>query len=140
MAYCTQADIEAIFGTANVATWSNLGNSSTTADTNRIAAAIEEADAEVDGRFRGSQYALPLATATAATPMAIKVIAARIAGASLYESRSIVTVSEDETPTGSKVAAARREAHRSMDRYLSGRASLDAVKEGTGSVGPFSVA
>ena len=59
MAYSTQADIENIFGTANVVRWSQLDPSSTTADTARIALAITNADAMINATFAGSQYVVP---------------------------------------------------------------------------------
>jgi len=60
MAYAQQSDIEDVFGTDNVATWSQLDNDVTTADTDRIARAIAWADAYINNRMRGLRWRIPI--------------------------------------------------------------------------------
>jgi len=59
MTYCTQADIENIFGAVNVATWSQLDNDTEDADTARIAKAIEWATSWLDEWAWGDNDADP---------------------------------------------------------------------------------
>lgn len=60
MPYATQADIEDVWGSANVATWSQLDNAVDTADPARIARAIAWADSYINSRLRGLRWALPI--------------------------------------------------------------------------------
>lgn len=59
--YIDGQDIANKFGTDNVTKWSQLDNTLTTANTTRIASAISYAEAEINGFFRDSRYAVPLA-------------------------------------------------------------------------------
>lgn len=85
--YITQTDIENVFGSGNVATWSNLSGG-TTADSTRIAEAIAYAEQTINDRFRGSRYTVPM-TATSGTLYQVKAWAARLAGVWLYRARGM---------------------------------------------------
>lgn len=82
MAYIVQADIENVFGKDNVARWSNL-DGEVGADVTRIATAISVAEEDVENRFRGGKYAIPLTPAS----QIIKSWCARLAGIWLFENR-----------------------------------------------------
>jgi phage gp36-like protein len=85
MAYSTQSDIENIFGTANVARWSQLSPTVQTADAARIALSIENADAEIDSIFYGSRYLVPFSGPN----IKVRDWSAKLAGVWLYTSRAV---------------------------------------------------
>lgn len=82
--YAAQSDVEAVFGVQNVALWSNLTNTGTTADAARITTAIGKAQASIDSRFRTSRYVVPFSP----VPSEVTDWTAKLAGIWLYESRS----------------------------------------------------
>lgn len=137
MAYCTQSDIEQIFGVRNVATWSNLDNSSTSADGPRINAAIEYARTWLDDRFAGGRYQLPLTTDGSNVPSTIRDLAARLAGVWLYESRGMDEQDENGRPFN-RLAFHRRYVERQVLRFISERDLLNAVRR-QGAAGQSSV-
>jgi phage gp36-like protein len=83
--YIAQSDLEDLFGINNIAVWSNLDDTNTTADTNRIARAIVFAENYVESRLRGTTVAVPLDTVT---PILTNIIAT-IAGYWLYSPRGM---------------------------------------------------
>ena len=91
MSYSVQADIENVFGKDNVARWSNLDGEAG-ADTARIATAIAVADEDIDNRFRGGRYALPLNPASET----VKNWSARLAGIWLFENRPSYNKAENQ--------------------------------------------
>lgn len=125
MSYCTQTDIENIFGQANIAVWSNLENDSLNADATRIAAAIAFADAHIDARLHAGRFALPLRGQTGSLPQ-IADLAARLAGIWLYEARAQDAPAADTHPT-SRFAAMRRQVDQQLTRYLIGQDQLPAI-------------
>lgn len=122
--YITQADIENVFGTENVATWSNLDSDSTTADTDRITAAIAWAEQEINDRFRGGPYALPFSALSSGGLRPIIDWCAKLAGAWLYQSRGI----DLET---NPVADALLSVESSIRAYQAGQRRLDCARSGT---------
>lgn len=64
MPYATQTNLENLFGTEQVARWSQLDQSLTTTDATRVAAAIAYADAQIDTALAGGPYTVPLALGT----------------------------------------------------------------------------
>jgi hypothetical protein len=87
--YASQADVEDVFGVANVAQWSSQDDSAQVADGQRLQRALDYADAAIDDFFRGGPYAVPLApSASAAT---VRRWAAVLAGTWLYQSRVSAT-------------------------------------------------
>jgi len=126
--YCTQDDVEQIYGAANVAKWAdldNLGNVVTIAA--RIAAAIAWACNEIDSRFRKFIYDLPLANAEGDTPLEVTNIAATLVGVWLYENRGIQDFNPDTGASVHKLEWNRRRAERTMREILSSTRTLDAV-------------
>ncbi len=118
MAYAVQADIEAIYGTKNVARWSNLDSDSTTVNATRTAAAIAWASATVDDRFRRSAYTVPFVALLGTYPQSFVDIVAKLAGVWLYNSRGLRDAGAGEE--GNRITAHRREAEELMDLYHSG--------------------
>jgi hypothetical protein len=111
-AYCTQADVEAFYGPANVRAWASLTNNESSADVaTRIAAAIETACAEIDDSLRGGPYTVPFSDAPDA-PKMIKRAAVLLTGVELYSARG----SEDFDPKGQPVN--RLSAHEAKARRI----------------------
>lgn len=119
--YIAQADIETVFGTGNVAIWSNLSGGRT-ADTTRIAEAIAYAEQIIDDRFRGSRYAVPLTTADGNTLNQVKAWAARLAGIWLYRARGM----NDEEGTN-KLEGIEERVLAEMSDYLAGARRMAAT-------------
>ena len=89
MAYIIRADIEAIFGVTNVATWADLDNDEdATKITNRIGAAISFAEGLFEGRLRNGRYQLPLTVSGTGLDL-VKTINATIAGDWCYRARGL---------------------------------------------------
>lgn len=121
MAYSTQTDLEDVYGTTNIAVWSQLNESASraatgvpAADTARIARAIAYADAVINDRFRGFRYDLPFSP----VPTAVVNWSATIAGVWLYRSRGIAAGSD--TAEANRYVGMEANALREMDLYLSG--------------------
>lgn len=129
MPYSTQADIESLFGVENVKQWSNLDNAADEADTDRIAAAIVQADAEIDDIMRNSIYAVPL-VGTQGTLTQITNISAKLAGCWLYRARGTNEVDEGGKPID-RMQAIRKEAMGKLYRYVAGAESLPAARSGS---------
>jgi phage gp36-like protein len=89
--YIEKADIEDVFGKDNVATWSNL-DGDPGADATRIATAISVAEEDVNNRFRGGKYSIPLAPVSDI----VKNWCARLAGIWLFENRPSFNKSETQ--------------------------------------------
>jgi phage gp36-like protein len=123
MAYCTRADINGLFGAENVDSWADLDNrGNATTMKARVDAAIEYADAEIDGYLRGGPYAIPFAT----TPTLIRLASCRLAGVWLYESRRITdTPDEGETE---RVSFHREQAERTLERVRRGDIRLNLTE------------
>lgn len=125
VAIIVQADIENVFGTRNVAMWSNLDNDSETANTSRITVAIATAEDAISDRLRSSRYIVPL-TPNGSHSYTVKHWAAVLAGHWLYSSR----VRGDET---SSVAAQHAQVMAEMDAVAAGGRGIDyATKERAG--------
>lgn len=125
--YTTQADIESVFGVENVAVWSNLENESSTADTDRIADAIENAEEEVESRFAGSMYAVPFTNASGGSGLTrVKSWCARLAGAWLYNSRGARARNSNVDPN--LIRGHYKAALEEMDAHLAGMRRLGCAR------------
>lgn len=134
--YIALSDINNRWGTVNVATWSDLDSNETpdTADATRVAAAIVYAEAVINDKLRGRQYALPLVSSAGTTPSVIVQIAATLAGVWLYAGRGI---GEDEQ--GERMTAAEEKVIAELEQYASGQRVLDAAYEQNEPDTPFAV-
>jgi hypothetical protein len=113
--YAAQSDIESQFGVNNVAAWSQLDNTQTTANVARIQLALNFADARIISTFAGfGNYATPLAPIGTDVALVTR-WAAILAGAWLYQSRGL----RDDDPQGDHVARLASEVESEMLRYRS---------------------
>lgn len=131
MAYCAQADIEAIWGVNNVSStthgsWADMDNDgNATKIAARIAQAVAHADEIVNSRMRSTPYKLDLTTAAGATPVLITHVAAVLAGLWLYEARGKTDVGD----AGIEHAQAfwKKWAYGVLEEIATGKLRLDAV-------------
>jgi hypothetical protein len=116
MPYITQANIEDVAGTQNVLVWSNLDNTTTTADTDRIAAAISWAEARAHTRLR-DRFLIPLQAEEGVLSDNYDVTdtLAKLAASWLYSNRRVQNADAADIPGGW-----RREAEEMMDSWVRG--------------------
>jgi len=134
-AYCTQSDIEDVFGAANVAKWSDLDNDSdaATADTTRIARAIAVASGTLEDRLR-HVYAVPFSGGSLTTT--VKDWCAKLAGVWLYEARGQRDALEGDV-NNNTVRLHKPIVNGEIDEALSGVRRLDLTRVySTTSTGP----
>ena len=133
MSYITQTDIEDIFGTTNVAKWSqrSQASTSTTADTARIADAITYAEDVVNSRFRHvSRYTIPFVATGSAMDQSVVYWCAALAGVWLFNARGATT---DKNADGDGIRSHRAIAMAEMDAVLAGMRRLACQTDpGTG--------
>jgi phage gp36-like protein len=120
--YAAQSDIENVFGTANVALWSQLDPTQSTVDTSRIQTALDNADAQINAFFRDGPYIVPLADAADAAITSSW--AAVLAGAWLYFSRGL----RDDNRDGDKLSTRQLAIYSDMALYKSGIKRLAAAR------------
>jgi phage gp36-like protein len=128
--YAAQADVENKFGANNVARWSQLDNSSSSADEGRISSALQYADATIDGFFRDGPYVTPLVLSSGGA-LAVN-WAATIAGVWLYGNRG----QRDQDKDASKYTAMLAGVMREMGMYKGGVLRLDAARRWPAPTGP----
>lgn len=81
MSYCTQTDLEIVFGAENINKWADADNLEDNGDIlARIAWAIEDAQSDIDSRL-SVRFTTPLET----VPTLIKMLCTKLAGVKLYE-------------------------------------------------------
>ncbi len=121
--YVSQSDLETRFGREAIAKWADPdGDQNTTTVASNVTEAISAAEAEINDRFRGSEYKVPLEGSTTALAQ-IKRIAGAFAAFELYTARGL----RDEVPN--HMAQVREMAEEKIDRYLSGAAVLDCTRK-----------
>lgn len=97
--YCTQSDIEATFGTQNVARWAKLADSDSSATISaRITRAIEVASEEIEDMLRYAGMDIPCEDPDGVTPKSVEQLCADLAGVWLYESRGVDDVDPQGNP------------------------------------------
>ena len=120
--YRTRAQIETQYGAAEVAKWADVdGELDSVAITARIAQAITDADAEIDGRLRGHRYVIPFAT----TPEIIAAISRKLAGVLLYEARGVQDWNVETGQPSHRLEYVRRWCYDALDDIASGKIRLD---------------
>lgn len=113
--YAAQSDIESQFGVDNIAAWSQLDNSVTTADTARIQTSLDYADAKIISTFAGfGNYAIPLAPLGSDVNLVTR-WAAIISGCWLYQTRGL----RNTDPQGNQISQFLAEVNAEMLRYRS---------------------
>jgi len=124
MAYITISDINNVYGSTNVITWSDLTGGDTL-DTTRVAAAIAYAERVADNKFRASRYQVPfVATGGALDPQLVDWVAV-MAGDWLYRSRKIRRNSDTEGQTSASLDRIREE----MAEALAGQIKLGVAEK-----------
>lgn len=126
--YIVQADIESQFGTSNVAAWSNLSNTSTSADTDRIADAIDYAERTVESRLRGRGYTIPLSASSSGALTPVIDWCAKLAGVWLYESRGQRDSAEGSDEDKNRVRFHKADVNKEIDAVVAGCRRLDLVQ------------
>lgn len=97
--YCTQSNIEATFGTNNVANWAKLSDSDSAATiAARITRAITVASEEIDDALRYAGMDIPCEDSDGLTPTSVEQLCADLAGVWLYESRGVDDVDPQGNP------------------------------------------
>jgi phage gp36-like protein len=117
--YITQSNLEDIFGTDNIAVWSNLDNDTTDADTARIVRAIVFAEDYVEARLRNTSVAVPLASVTPT----LTHILATIAAYWLYSPRGM----RDSDTIANRMKTMRDDAEALLESIAEGALSVDEV-------------
>jgi hypothetical protein len=93
MPYCTEADLNLLWGRANIKKWSNVDGKTTQEDiAARIALAISSADERIDNELR-SHYTLPFDP----VPLEIKLLSTKLAGVFLYRFPRAIAAGDDES-------------------------------------------
>lgn len=119
MAYCTQMNLNYLYGTDNITKWSNLSGTTATADTTRIAEAISWADEQVDNALRESRYVIPF-TSVCKT---ICYLSAGLATWWLYKARG-----QRDTDQWNKMHGDYEDALETLAKINGGAVKLDAAK------------
>lgn len=129
--YCATADINRVFGSANIQRWADMdadGNATSIAA--RIAEAIDYASDDIDDRFRRSIYDIPLSYSSA-TPATVTRWAATLAGIWLYESRGVADYNPDTGEGGHRLMYLERRVDKEIRATLAGQRELLADATGT---------
>jgi len=126
--YCTKSNIEDVFGIQNVIAWSNLDNTTLTADTDRIARAIAVASERIDDVARVLNYAIPLLTASDATPVTVTDLAATLAGIWLYEARGSQDYNPETGDVVHRLEFKRQRAERTLEELRGQLIMISALK------------
>lgn len=114
MAYVTLSGVQDVFGEENVAVWSDLAQAGEL-DEDRVDRAIAWADEDINSRFRGSRYDVPL-PATAQ----VEHWGAVLAGVWLYRARGM-----RDTDPEDKITALKKEIEDEIADVLAGARNLD---------------
>jgi len=123
MAYCTQTDMENLYGTDNVKKWSNLSGTTDEVDATRLARSIVVADDEIDSRLRNSAYAVPFTS----PPVMVVNWSATLATWWLYKARG-----RRDTPEYDRMRQDRDDVLEQLEQVTAGVIEIDAAKS-TGS-------
>lgn len=123
MAYCTQSDIETIFGVTEIRTWADLENNGIVSlIIARIAASIVWAQDEVDDRLRRGPHEIPF---TEPPPGKITSICAALAGVWLYKSRGVMDYNPDTGAAMHRHHWTEKDAYKSLREIRAGIIVLD---------------
>lgn len=106
--YISQTDIENVYGTDNVAAWSDLTGGDT-ANTTRIASAISYAEGFVENYFRVSRYQVPFVQLSGAYDVVLVDWMAVLAGDWLYRSREVRRKTDTPGRTSANVERVKEE-------------------------------
>jgi hypothetical protein len=119
--YIDTDDLNNVFGTINIAAWSDL-TGGRTADSIRIEAAIAYGEQRVENRFRRSRYVVPFAAVDGGYDAALTYWMAVYAGDWLYQSRNIRRGAADTDRTSALLDRIEAE----INEVLAGQSVLNA--------------
>lgn len=117
--YCTESEVDDLWGVGNVTTWSDLTNADSR-DTARIARAIAWASDYIDDVFRTAQWNIPLANAASTTPNTIVQMCAQLAGWWLYNPRGTADFDPRTGNPGHRLSWAKVDADARLEEYRVG--------------------
>ena len=123
MPYAQTCDLNTRFGASNITAWSNLDNTSSNPDTNRIAAALGWASEYIDNRLRRSKYLTPLASNSGSPLLQVTDWAAVLAGWWLYTSRGMRDTDDAKL---AKLEGLKSQVDPQIDELLNGQIEIDA--------------
>lgn len=138
-AYITTADLNAEWGTENVVLWSNLDNTSASANTTRIAAAIDYAEGYVESRMRKLRYLVPFSFGSTGAEALFKRLMSVFAGDWLASPRAAVVNDDLEATDLNQIQAKRKWAENQIDMINSGQMQPDLTASGDDVRAPFVV-
>jgi len=128
--YISQQGLEHTYGSENVSKWADRDNDGDASKIRtNVQAAIDWAEAEIDGAFGPSMYEVPLRPVTPT----VTDWARRLAAWHLYRARGMPD--EGDAP-GGKLAADARAVRVEMGRYISGVARGEWTRSGDHATGP----
>jgi hypothetical protein len=151
--YAVESDIDNVYGSFNVALWSNKngqaqtdGNGNPVADETQVQAALNAIDAKINYLASIYKYATPLPTTIANWPQ-LNQLAAEAAGIKLYIARGIQDSGNDQTgkfearwnAVMGYVNAAGKEIPGEIERMFIDKAFADAPRKATVTAAPFVV-
>ena len=130
MAYFAQSDMEAIYGTYNIATWGNFTPNATSTDSTRISTCIAQVGASIDAYMAQGPYQVPLVSSAdgTSTPIIIVQYAAYLGGYWLWDTRNLNKVKEEVAEMKRK----RDYAMQGLMQIIHGRMQIPAILRGTG--------
>jgi hypothetical protein len=123
--YASQSDVEAQFGTANIAAWSQLDVTMEppTTDTARVTAAIAYAEDSINDRFRDGRYIIPLSPVSSTPKVLIRWVAI-LSGLWLYQSRAW----DRGADSASRMSDLELQVKDEIQAYASGARGLDCQR------------
>jgi len=119
--YIDADDLNNVYGTINIAAWSDLTGGKT-ADDDRIELAIAWAETRVENRFRGSRYSVPFSREDGEYDSQLTHWMVVYAGNWLYQSRGIRTGKADADRTSALLEQMDEE----INQVLGGSSRLNA--------------
>lgn len=129
--YCSQEDVEQVFGAVNVTKWATLDTSDTsTTRAERITLAIEVTAEEMNDWLRGAHYPVPVPkTVVAGSDILaihpIRFLNARLAGIFLHDNVLVQNIDPRTGQPLDEVTFARTSAQKYLDDITTGKRKLD---------------
>lgn len=121
--YTNETNLNNKFGSENIRLWSQVNNSVTTKDSDRILAALNQADSVIDDALRNGRYLVPLQPINV-TYGVVERIATIYAGFYLYEARGF---DDESTEEQNKLSLLKTEADNLLKKIQSSQIHLNCV-------------
>lgn len=130
--YTNEENLNKCFGSENIRIWSNVDNTTDTKDSDRILAALNNADTYIDDALRSGEYLIPLEPINSSYGL-IERIATLLAGYYLYEPRGFDDESSEEQ---NKLSTLYKDAMIQLAKIQSRQLKINCVKAKTFPTGP----